>query len=43
MLSGESAAGKYPVETVQTMSRIVEETENHIHYDKRFLKSEFKK
>lgn len=42
MLSGESAAGKYPVETVQTMSRIVEETENHIHYDKRFLKSEFK-
>lgn len=28
MLSGESAAGKYPVKTVQTMAEIVEETEN---------------
>ncbi len=28
MLSGESAAGKYPVRTVQTMAEIVEETEN---------------
>ena len=27
MLSGESAAGKYPVRTVQTMAEIVEETE----------------
>lgn len=42
MLSGESAAGKYPVETVRTMARIVEETENHIHYKKRFFNYDFK-
>ena len=42
MLSGESAAGKYPVETVKTMSEIVEETEKHIHYDKRFKNADFK-
>ena len=42
MLSGESAAGKYPVETLRTMSEIVEETEKHIHYEKRFKNSEFK-
>ncbi len=32
MLSGESAAGKYPVESVRTMSEIAEETERHIDY-----------
>ncbi len=42
MLSGESAAGKYPVETVKIMSEIVEETERNIHYEKRFKTSEFK-
>ena len=42
MLSGESAVGKYPVETVKIMSEIVEETENNIHYAKRFKTSEFK-
>ena len=42
MLSGESAAGKYPVETVKTMARIVEETEEHIHYSRRFLNTDFK-
>jgi len=42
MLSGESAAGKYPVETVKTMARIVEETEQHIHYSRRFHNTEFK-
>ena len=42
MLSGETAAGKYPVLTVATMSRIAEQTEQNIHYEKRFLTSEFK-
>ncbi len=42
MLSGETAAGKYPVETVKAMSEIVEETEKNIHYEKRFKTSEFK-
>ncbi len=42
MLSGETAAGKYPVLTVKTMSTIAEHTENNIHYIKRFHNSEFK-
>jgi pyruvate kinase len=29
MLSGETSVGKYPVETVQTMARIIESTEQH--------------
>ena len=41
MLSGETAAGKNPVLAVRTMARIAEETEKHIHYSSRFLKSEF--
>ena len=41
MLSGETAAGKYPVETVKIMSDICEETENNIHYSKRFNNTEF--
>ncbi len=41
MLSGESAAGKYPVRTVQTMAGIVEETEKHIDYETLFRKEEF--
>ena len=32
MLSGESAAGKYPVDAVRVMSEIAEETERHIDY-----------
>ena len=33
MLSGESASGKYPVEAVQTMRKIVEVTESSIDYN----------
>ncbi len=36
MLSGETAAGQYPVESVKTMSKIAETTEKNIHYKKRF-------
>ena len=32
MLSGESAAGKYPVEAVRTMAEIAEYTEQHMDY-----------
>lgn len=39
MLSGETAAGSYPVEAVQTMSRIAERAESDIHY--RDLMKEF--
>ena len=41
MLSGETAAGKYPVETVEAMARITAETEQNIHYDKRFKSNSF--
>lgn len=36
MLSGETAAGKYPVETLQTMVRIAQRTEENIDYVNRF-------
>jgi len=36
MLSGETAAGKYPVETLKTMARIASRTERDINYIKRF-------
>ena len=41
MLSGETAAGKYPVLALKTMARIAERTENNIHYEKRFRNAEF--
>ena len=41
MLSGESAAGKYPVEALRIMGEIAEETENHIDYIGQFRTREF--
>ena len=37
MLSGESAAGKFPVEAVKTMAEIAEYTEQHTDYKQCFL------
>ncbi|MBO5023835.1 MAG: pyruvate kinase [Clostridia bacterium] len=42
MLSGETAAGKYPVLAVQTMAKIAQTTESNIDYKKLFYGSEFK-
>lgn len=42
MLSGESAAGKYPVEAVMTMAQIAEFTEEHTSYRDRFYKTDFR-
>ena len=42
MLSGETAAGNYPVESVEAMARIALHTEENIHYEKRFRNSEFR-
>ncbi len=37
MLSGETAAGAYPVESLETMVRIADRTEQDIDYRKRFF------
>lgn len=42
MLSGETAAGKYPVLTVKTMAKIAEQTEKDIDYTELFRTSQFK-
>ena len=42
MLSGETAVGKFPVEVVETMSKIALEAEKSINYQSRFEKSNFK-
>ncbi|MBQ9781110.1 MAG: pyruvate kinase [Clostridia bacterium] len=42
MLSGETAAGKYPILAVKTMAKIAETAENNIDYGKLFYSSEFK-
>lgn len=41
MLSGESAAGKYPVDAVRNMAEIAEYTESQIKYSKRFQTADF--
>ena len=41
MLSGESAAGKYPVEALRVMGQIAEETERHIDYVGQFRTRDF--
>ncbi len=42
MLSGETAAGRYPVQSVQTMAKIAETTEANINYKKRFHEADFR-
>ena len=41
MLSGETAAGKYPVESVAVMAKIAEATENKIDFAARFRSAQF--
>jgi len=42
MLSGETAAGKYPVKAVETMAMIARRTEADIDYKKRFFTRDFR-
>ena len=42
MLSGETAAGKHPVESVRNMAEIAEYTEKHIDYKKWFATTDYK-
>lgn len=41
MLSGETAAGKYPIESLATMVKIAVKTESEINYQKRFEENRF--
>ncbi|MBO5488782.1 MAG: pyruvate kinase [Eubacterium sp.] len=41
MLSGETAAGKYPVDSVRNMAEIAYQTEKNIDYTKRFKQSNY--
>ena len=42
MLSGETAAGKYPVLTVQTMAKIAEQAEKNVDYRRIFYTTDFR-
>ena len=42
MLSGETAAGKYPVQAVKNMAEIAEFTEKHIDYNRWFATTDYK-
>lgn len=41
MLSGETAAGQHPVAAVETMAKILQQTEQSINYKKRFRNASF--
>ena len=41
MLSGETAAGRHPVQAVEAMASIAVCTEESIHYDRRFMRAEY--
>ncbi|MBR2973162.1 MAG: pyruvate kinase [Clostridia bacterium] len=41
MLSGETAAGKYPVRSLEIMAKIAETTEENIRYKKRYYSADF--
>ena len=41
MLSGETAAGHYPIQAVEAMAKIAENTEQNINYKKRFYVGDF--
>lgn len=43
MLSGETAAGKYPLQALETMVKIAENAEDSIDYWDKFKKSDFEK
>ncbi len=41
MLSGETAAGRYPVDAVRNMAEICEHTEGDINYEERFRRTKY--
>ncbi len=41
MLSGETASGKYPIESIEVMAKIAEKAENSMNYWKRFSSMQY--